>query len=110
MSNMTSTFNATLTPLDRKLLGWLDTDSDRFEKYIAAHPEAGDRIGQLVELGADVQQVLRRAIAEAAAVPIDFAERMAVLMQPDRDTGAGSLLMDIFSVGFSTMNVWVSPR
>jgi hypothetical protein len=105
---MTAASPMVLTPLDRKLLRWLETDTDRFERYIAAHPAAGDRIDQLLGFGEILQKAFQNTFAEAVAVPADFADRMALIMQPDRDTGAGSLMMDMFSVGLGTVNLWMS--
>jgi hypothetical protein len=96
-----------LTSLDRKLLDWLDNDTSRFEKYITAHPEAADRIDQLLALGTDVQRMLSEALTESLAGPVGLFERLTERITPGTDTAASSVVLDIFGVGPATVNTWL---
>lgn len=101
-----SAANMTLTPLDKRLLRWLDTDQARFERYIASHPEAGDRIDQILSLGEDVQRLLSGALDDILAIPVGFVDRISASLQPARDLGAGSVAMDLLGIGTETLNTW----
>lgn len=94
-----------LTPLDRRLLDWLENDTPRFEKYITSHPEAGDRIDQILELGAVFRDRLNNALFEAIAAPVDLAERLTASIGKDRSTDAASVALDIFGVGPRTVGL-----
>ncbi len=99
-----------LTPLDQRLLGWLDTDTSRFERYISAHPEAADRIDQLLALGDDIQQRMSRALDDAFAVPHNLVDRLSASIGASRDTGAASVAMDLFGIAGETFVAWLTPE
>jgi anti-sigma factor RsiW len=98
-----------LTSLDRKLLRWLDEDESKFERYIAKHPEAADRVERLLELGADAQNLMQSALSAAVAAPVDLVERLTVAVGKDRDTGPGSSILDLMGVGIATLVLWAEP-
>jgi hypothetical protein len=96
-----------LTSLDRKLLRWLDEDEAKFERYIAKHPEAADRVDELLALGPALQQALSNALAAAVAAPSDLAARISASFDFSNDTSIGSVVMDLFGVGLATTQVWI---
>jgi anti-sigma factor RsiW len=100
--------NTSLSALDRKLLLWLDSDTDRFERYITKHPEAADRVEELLALGDDVRDALRAALATAVAAPIDLVERIAANLNVNSDTAPSSVIMDLFGVGLETVQLWLN--
>jgi hypothetical protein len=104
---MMSSVPMSLTALDRKLLDWLDNDQSRFEKYITAHPEAADRIDQLLDFGADAQRLLREALSESLVGPVGLFERLTEKVVPGSDTEPSSVVLDIFGVGIATVNTWL---
>lgn len=72
-----SAMGAALNPqLEAKLLNWLDHDPDRFERYLAAHPEITDRVEELT-LVSSFGETFRTALGLAFEVPLDLAQRMA---------------------------------
>jgi hypothetical protein len=103
---MTSSVTA-LSPLDRKLMKWLDDEPTRFERYIEKHPEAADRIDQLLSLGADTQRALGEALTESVAAPLDLVARLTEAVVPGNDTATASVLLDLFGVGTATVQTWL---
>ena len=101
--------NLTLTPLDKRLLAWLDTDVPRFERYITAHPEVADRIEQLLALGDDVQRLLNGALEDVLAVPLGFVDRLSGAMVGTGDTSSANVAMDLFGIGGQTISMWLNP-
>ncbi len=101
--------NLTLTPLDKRLLGWLDTDVPRFERYITAHPEVADRIDQLLALGDDVQRLLSGALDDLLAVPQGLVDRLSSTIVGTGDTSSSNVAMDLFGIGGQTISVWLNP-
>ncbi len=94
-----------LTPLDKRLLDWLENDTSRFEKYITAHPEAADRIDEILELGAAFRGRLTEALTVAVAAPLDLAERLTASIGKDRSTDPASVALDIFGIGPRTVGM-----
>ena len=102
--------NLTLTPLDKRLLAWLDTDVPRFERYITAHPEVADRIDQLLALGDDVQRLLNGALEDVLAVPLGFVDRLSGAIVGSGDTSSANVAMDLFGIGGQTISMWLNPE
>jgi hypothetical protein len=100
-----SAANITLTSTDKRLLRWLDTDQDRFERYITAHPEAGDRIDQILALSEDVQRLLSGALDDILAVPTGLIDRLTSALHGS-DLGAGTVAMDLLGIGTDTIATW----
>ena len=86
--------SSTIRRLDR----WLETDPDRFERYLRKHPEVADVYENLNNLSDQVRSVL----SEAVAVPVDFATRMLQRNTGRSDTDERSVALDLFGVGFET--------
>ncbi len=103
---MTSSMGVQLTPLDRKLMKWLDDEPSRFERYIEKHPEAADRIDQLLSLGADAQRAITDALSDSLAAPVDLMARLTERVVPGHDTAVASVVLDIFGVGGETIKTW----
>lgn len=105
-----SAVGATLNPkLEAKLLSWLDHDPDRFERYVAAHPEVTDRVDELTR-GASFGETFRVALEQALEVPLDLAQRMATsLSAKNSGTDAMSVLLDLMGVGSATLQVFLDP-
>jgi hypothetical protein len=105
----TAASNISLTSLDKRLLSWLDSDTPRFERYIAAHPEAADRIDQLLSLGDDVQRLLSSTLDDVLAVPHDLMGRLSAALGTGEDTGAATVGMDLFGIATDTFTIWLNP-
>jgi hypothetical protein len=104
---MTSPMTKQLTPLDRKLMKWLDDEPSRFERYIEKHPEAADRIDQLLSLGADAQRAISEALSESIAAPLDLVARLTEDIVPGHDTATASVVLDLFGIGAATVTTWL---
>jgi hypothetical protein len=61
----------------------------------------------LLELGADAQRMLSNALADSLAGPVGLFERLTQKVGPGSDTAASSVVLDIFGVGFETINTWL---
>ena len=95
-----------LSRQDAKLLGWLEHDPGRFEKYLAAHPELADHIDALIERSYQLGTQARQVLSEAIEVPVGLAERIQAKALSGRDaTDAASVVLDLLGVGFATMSV-----
>ncbi len=105
----TAASDINLTSLDKQLLRWLDADTPRFERYIAAHPEAADRIDQLLSLGDDVARLLSTALDDVLAVPHDLMARLSAAFGTGDDTGAATVGMDLFGIATDTFTIWLNP-
>ena len=105
-----SAVGAALNPkLEAKLLNWLDHDPDRFERYLAAHPEVTDRVDELT-LVSSFGETFRSALGLAIEVPLDLAQRMATkLSAKNSGTDAMSVLLDLMGVGSATLQVFLDP-
>ncbi len=109
MSSMAPNSGLTLTSLDKRLLKWLDTDTTRFERYITAHPEAADRIDQILALGDEVQRMLNGALDDVLAVPHDFIDRLSASFGTANDTSVTTVAMDLFGIPADTLTIWLNP-
>lgn len=80
---------------------WLVHDPDRFERYLAAHPEVADFYENLNGLG----DTIKTALSEAVDVPVDFLSRLWDRTTEQRDTGAAAVALDLLGLGVRTANV-----
>ncbi len=92
-----------------KLLHWLEHDTDRFEKYITAHPEIADRIESLLDTS-HVRERFSEVFAEAVSVPMGLAERLTASIGRDRSTDASSVVLDVLGVGARTFGWFLSDN
>ncbi len=86
---------STIKRLDR----WLETDPDRFERYLRKHPEVADVYENMNTLSDHV----RSAFTSAVNAPIDLAERLFDRSAEQSDTSEGAVMLDLFGVGFATL-------
>jgi hypothetical protein len=107
---MTSSVNLQLSSLDRKLMKWLDDEPSKFERYIEKHPEAADRIDQLLSLGLDAQRAISEALTDSLAAPVDLLARLSERVVPGNDTAVASVMLDIFGVGGETVRTWFDTQ
>lgn len=97
---------AALSRQDAKLLTWLDRDPDRFERYLADHPDQADHVEALVERTFALGDHLRAALVQAIDVPLGFAERMQTrTMEAASSTDAASVVLDLFGIGAATASL-----
>jgi hypothetical protein len=91
---------------DDTLLNWLDNQPDRLEKYLAAHPDAADRLDQMTMLSPEVEHQLSAAVAPTA----DFSARMAEGLRADPSAGqAASIVFGLFALPWRTAAFLVDP-
>ncbi len=86
---------STVERLDR----WLETDPDRFERYLRSHPEVGDFYENLHGLSTAVKS----ALADAVSAPFDLAARFWDRAAEKTDTEASAVVLDLFGVGIGTL-------
>jgi hypothetical protein len=83
----------------RQLDHWLETDPDRFERYLRKHPEIADIYENLNTLSDQVRSVLN----DAMSIPADFATRILDRTAERSATDESSVAMDLFGVGIATL-------
>ena len=93
---------ATIRRLDR----WLETDPDRFERYLRKHPEVADVYENLNALSDNVRGTLNQAVA----VPLDFAQRMLDRSTERSATDPNTVSLDLFTVGILTFRTLFEPN
>jgi hypothetical protein len=82
----------------RRLDRWLESDPDRFERYLIKHPEVADFYENMHTLSDQVRSVL----SEAVNVPVDLAARLWNRTTERSGTDENSVALDLFGVGFDT--------
>jgi len=98
--------SSALSRRDAKLLGWLERDPDRFERYLAAHPDLADHIDELIERTYAFGAQARQALSQAVDIPVGLAERVqANALRGQASTDAASVMLDLLGVGFATISV-----
>ena len=83
----------------RRLDHWLETDPDRFERYLRKHPEVADVYENMNTLSDHV----RSAFTDAVHAPLDLAERLFDRTGERSDTSDSAVVLDLFGVGFATL-------
>lgn len=85
----------------QRLDRWLDTDPDRFERYLEQHPEIADIYEQALQL----PDSIRAGLASAMAVPVDLATRLWDRSAERADTGVAAVALDLLGLGLATAQV-----
>ena len=85
----------------RRLDRWLETDPDRFERYLIRHPEVADVYENLHTLSDQV----RSTLSDAVSVPVGLASRLWDRTAERTGTDERAVALDLFGVGFDTFRV-----
>jgi anti-sigma factor RsiW len=80
---------------------WLETDPDRFERYLRDHPEVAEVYEQLHQLSDSV----RTGLAAVVAAPADLALRLWDRSAERTDTSAAAVTLDLLGLGLRTAQV-----
>jgi hypothetical protein len=96
-------------PSMRRLEYWLDHKPERFERYLAAHPEIADRFEEANPLR-DRLPAFREALDAAVTAPLDLAARLRDRLLEERtETSALAVLLDLGGVGPATLALLAGP-
>jgi hypothetical protein len=87
----------------QRLDHWLETDPDRFEKYLRAHPEVAD----VYENMNSISTTVRTALQGALESPIDIVARFWDRTAERTDTAQAAVVLDLLGVGLATLKTLV---